>query len=59
MSTTINNNKTIVICANSAFTGCFSKLDSYESDDSDASGESCDFGESGDFVESDDALMMH
>ena len=38
--------RTLVICANSAFTGCFSKLDSYESDDSDASGESCDFGES-------------
>ena len=54
-------NKTIVICANSAFTGCFLKLDSYESDDSDASGESGDFGESddsgeyGDFYESGDS----
>ena len=39
-------NKTIVICANSAFAGCFLKQDSHESDDSDASGESGDFGES-------------
>ena len=38
-------NKTIVICANSACTGCFLKLDSEESDDSDAFGESGDFGE--------------
>ena len=39
-------NKTIVICANYAVTGRFLKIDSYESDDSDASGESGDFGES-------------
>ena len=58
----MSNNKTIVICVNSAFTGCFLKIDSYESDDSDASGESCDFGESvffsyenDDFVESGDS----
>ena len=42
----LNKDKTTVICANSAFTVCFLKLDSYESDDFDASGVSDDMGES-------------